>query len=62
VAGIKEREVLERCVAALRIPAAELQMRLSAMGRTLGPPWTQDEKLSAAAALTLPHTASRYTA
>ena len=54
VTGIKEREVLEQCAAALRIPTAELQARLSAMGKTLGPPWTQDEKLSAAAALTIP--------
>ena len=53
VAGIKEREVLEQCAAALRIPAVELQARLSAMGKALGPPWTQDEKLSAAAALTI---------
>jgi hypothetical protein len=53
VAGIKEREVLEQCAAALRITAAELQARLAAMGKTLGPPWTQDEKLSAAAALTV---------
>lgn len=57
VAGIKEREVLEQCAAALRIPAVELQARLSAMGKTLGPPWTQDEKLSAAAALIIPYTA-----
>ncbi len=55
--GITEREVLAQCAAALRIPAAELQARLSAMGKTLGPPWTQDEKLSAAAALTIPHSA-----
>jgi hypothetical protein len=53
VEGIKEREVLERCAAALRIPAVELAVRLSAMGKTLGPPWTQDEKLSAAAALVI---------
>jgi hypothetical protein len=57
VVGIKEREVLERCATALRIPAIELPPRLSAMGKTLGPPWTQDEKLSAAAALTILHTA-----
>lgn len=31
VAGIKEREVLERCAAALRIPAVDLQARLSAL-------------------------------
>ena len=57
VTGLKEREVLAQCAAALRIPAAELQARLSAMGKTIGPPWTQDEKLSAAAALTVSHTA-----
>lgn len=55
VAGIKEREVLEECAAALRIPTVELQARLAAMGKTLGPPWTQDEKLSAAAALSIPY-------
>jgi hypothetical protein len=54
VAGIKEREVLEQCAAAMHIPALELQARLSAMGKMLGPPWTQDEKLSTAAALMVP--------
>jgi hypothetical protein len=53
VAGISEREVMERCAAAMRIPAVELPPRLFAMGKTLGPPWTQDEKLSAAAALAI---------
>ncbi len=53
VTGIKECEVLEQCAAALRIPAAELPARLTAMGKTLGPPWTQDEKLSTAAAVTI---------
>jgi len=53
VAGVREREALERCAAALGKPASELQARLSAMGKSLGPPWTQDEKLSAAAALAL---------
>jgi hypothetical protein len=51
VTGIKEREVLERCAEALSVPVVELQARLSAMGKKLGPPWTQDEKLSCAAAL-----------
>jgi len=56
VAGIKEREVLEQCAAALRMSVLELQARVSSMGKTLGPPWTQDEKLSAAAALLILHT------
>jgi hypothetical protein len=51
VAGIKEREVLDRCAEMLGVPVVELQARLSAMGKKLGPPWTQDEKLSTAAAL-----------
>jgi hypothetical protein len=53
VTGIKEREVLEQYAGALGIPVVELQARLSAMGKKLGPPWTQDEKLSTAAALIL---------
>jgi hypothetical protein len=53
VVGIREREVMERCAAAMRTPAVGLPARLSAMGKTLGPPWTQDEKLSAAAALAI---------
>jgi hypothetical protein len=51
VTGIKEREVLEQCAGALGVPVVELQARLSAMGKKLGSPWTQDEKLSSAAAL-----------
>ena len=43
VVGIPERELLPK------ISAPEL----AAMGKALGPPWTQDEKLSAAAALAL---------
>jgi hypothetical protein len=41
VVGLKEREV-----------PADLLSKTSAMGKILGPPWTQDEKLAAAAALT----------
>jgi hypothetical protein len=53
VTGIKERDVPELCAAALGISAVELPARLSAMGKPLGAPWTQDEKLSAAAALVI---------
>lgn len=51
VTEIREREVVERCAETLGIPLVELPARLSAMGKKLGAPWTQDEKLSAAAAL-----------
>jgi hypothetical protein len=40
VAGIREREV-----------PAEVLARAAVMGKPLGPPWTQDEKLSTAAAM-----------
>jgi hypothetical protein len=53
VTSIRERGVIDRCAAALQIPDEELQARLSAMGKPLGPPWTQDETLSAAAALAI---------
>lgn len=53
VTGIKEREVLEQCASTLRISREDMQARLAAMGKAIGPPWTQDEKLSAAAALTI---------
>jgi hypothetical protein len=53
VAGIKESEVLKQCSVTLGITEVQLRVRLSAMGKELGPPWTQDEKLSAAAALTI---------
>jgi len=43
VAGVKEREVVAGCT-------GEVQAILAAMGKALGPPWRQDEKLSAAAA------------
>jgi hypothetical protein len=50
VIGVKEREVFERGASELRIPAAKLQLRLNELGRALGPPWTQDEKLATLAA------------
>jgi hypothetical protein len=43
--GLKEREV-----------PADLLAKTAAMGKILGPPWTQDEKLAAAAALRRPRT------
>jgi len=51
VTKVRERELLERAAAALRTPADKLQRRLADLGRSLGPPWTQDQKLAALAAL-----------
>jgi hypothetical protein len=50
VAKVRERELSERAVRDLRIPADQLQRLLAEMGRKLGPPWRQDEKLAATAA------------
>ena len=42
VAGVKERELVERC--------EEQLGRIADLGRTIGPPWTQDQKYAALAA------------
>ncbi len=47
---IKERELLDRCTARLGVAAADLERHLAQLGRTLGPPWRQDEKLATLAA------------
>ncbi len=51
VTRVRERELLERASATLRTPADKLQRRLADLGRSLGPPWTQDQKLAALVAL-----------
>jgi hypothetical protein len=47
VTEVKERELWERCEAALRLPLPTLKRRLDDWGRSLGPPWRQDEKYAA---------------
>jgi hypothetical protein len=47
---ISERELPRRAEAALKQPAARLQAAVGGLGRGLGPPWTQDQKLAALAA------------
>jgi hypothetical protein len=44
---IKERELLETAGAKFRVSPEELGRRLTELGRTLGPPWRQDEKYAA---------------
>jgi hypothetical protein len=46
VTGVKEREILGRSASELGLPAEELRRRTVEMGRLLGPPWRQDEKLA----------------
>jgi hypothetical protein len=50
VLAVKEREVLSRCMVAFGLSADDLQGRVAKMGKEIGPPWRQDEKLCALAA------------
>jgi hypothetical protein len=50
IVRVKEKEILVRCAAVTGIAAPDLQRRLAELGRTLGPPWRQDEKLATLAA------------
>ena len=54
--GVKERDLVDHAATVLRIPVAELERRATELGKGIGPPWTQDQKLSAIAAwLVLAH-------
>ena len=48
--GVKEKELLSRATDGIRIPTAELHQRISEIGKSIGPPWRQDEKLCTIAA------------
>lgn len=48
--GIREKAALELGSEVLGMPADKLQLALSEMGKPIGPPWRQDEKLAALAA------------
>lgn len=50
VSGIRERELEDHAREAFGKSAAVTQEKINSMGRTLGPPWTQDEKTAALAA------------
>jgi hypothetical protein len=50
VTQVKEREAWDRAAAALHLESKTLQQRIGALGRSLGPPWRQDEKLASLAA------------
>jgi hypothetical protein len=47
---VRERDLDELAEASLRLSTAQLARWLATWGKTLGPPWTQDEKRSALAA------------
>lgn len=47
VVGVKEKELYARGAAQLRKPVSELQRRVQEMGKSVGPPWTEDQKYAA---------------
>lgn len=47
VTRIREKEIFPRAAAGLGIPEEEIARCLKDVGRLIGPPWTQDEKLAA---------------
>src|SRR6267378_3008020 len=47
---IKERELLERAGQVLRLKGDDLMVRVTELGRSLGSPWSQDEKFATLAA------------
>ena len=50
VVPVREKEVLELAATVLAAPAGRLRSQVNNLGRTLGAPWTQDQKLAALAA------------
>ncbi len=50
VLGIKEKELVRQAASALGLSAEQLQHRIAELGKSIGPPWRQDEKLCAIAA------------
>jgi hypothetical protein len=50
VVAVKERELFLRAAGDLRLPAAQIERHVAAMGKAIGPPWRQDQKFAAAAA------------
>jgi len=51
VAGIRERDLPAQAQKAFGKTARRVQERIAAMGRSIGPPWTTDQKTAALAAL-----------
>jgi hypothetical protein len=48
--GIRERELDERALDVLGKNCASLKKKIAGLGKTIGPPWTGDEKTAALAA------------
>jgi hypothetical protein len=50
VVGLREREILASACERLELSPEALRARIAELGKPLGPPWTQDEKLASLAA------------
>jgi hypothetical protein len=50
VTAIRERDLADRANAVFGSAAAGIQQEIAGLGRSLGPPWTQDQKTAAMAA------------
>jgi hypothetical protein len=50
IIAVKESELFPQAAAALLLPQKRIAQHVSNMGRALGPPWRQDERLAAAVA------------
>jgi len=51
VVGVRERELGERANATFGKATARIRRHISGLGKTVGAPWTQNEKAAALAAL-----------
>jgi hypothetical protein len=51
VTGIRERDLDARAEAAFGSRAAQVQSEIAALGKSVGPPWTTDQKTASLAAL-----------
>lgn len=59
VIGVKEKELFSRCDTELHMSQDRLERHLTSIGRALGPPWRQDEKLATLVAWLVLATAGR---
>jgi hypothetical protein len=50
VTGVRERDLDERAKTTFRKDAPSLKKKIAALGKTLGPPWTADQKAATLAA------------
>ena len=59
VTGVREKELFGRAAEALRTDEEEIRRRVVEMGKAVGPPWSQDEKLAAIVAWMVLKTGAR---